>query len=35
MPRVIQVNWLRKSDDGRFIWPGFGDNLRVLGRPAG
>ena len=30
LPRVYQVNWFRKDRDGRFIWPGFGDNSRVL-----
>lgn len=29
-PRVFQVNWFRKGDDGRFLWPGFGDNARVI-----
>jgi len=29
-PRVFQVNWFRKDDDGRFLWPGFGDNARAL-----
>jgi phosphoenolpyruvate carboxykinase (GTP) len=29
-PRVFHVNWFRQDDDGRFLWPGFGDNLHVL-----
>jgi phosphoenolpyruvate carboxykinase (GTP) len=29
-PRVFQVNWFRKGTDGRFLWPGFGDNARVI-----
>jgi phosphoenolpyruvate carboxykinase (GTP) len=30
LPRIYYVNWFRKATDGRWLWPGYGDNSRVL-----